>query len=435
METRKKWISRFLIGLVFLAFVSGGTMVAAAPKVELTLMNFWVQGDARYEVLQESLKAFQAKNPDITVSEQTMSVTPYETKAKAVAASGDMPDVFLMRGNWAKEFSSLGVINPCDDFVNADAAYKGALSQAALANHIYNGKIYSIPYSLDMNSLVYYNKALFDKYKLAFPKTWDQLLNVIKVFKSNNIIPIAFGNKGTWLAECSFLGLFLNRAAGTEGTKYILSGKGKFTDAPYLETVKRTVELVDAGAFNSDFATIDDYEQQGIYGQGKAAMFVEGNWACATFKKVATDEIYNNTWISVLPALPGGKGDLKTVDGGSGWGWNISSKLTGAKKEAAIKLVKALSDMDFAKRLIELANMIPAVKDAKFDKSKVPVVFSRLMAATQGFSLSPVPDQVLDPQIESELEKTFAAALVKSMTPEEAAASVQAVMERVLSGN
>ena len=433
MEARSRVVSRVLIFLLFFALVSGGTTLVASPKVDLTLMHFWVQGDARYEVIQAALKAFKAKNPDVTVSEQTISVTPYETKAKAVAASGDMPDVFLMRGNWAKDFSSLGVINPCDDWVNADPAYKNALSPTALANHIYKGKLYSIPYSIDMNSLVYYNKALFAKYNLAFPKTWDQLLNVIKVFRAKNIIPIAFGNKGTWLAECSFLGLFLNRAAGTEGTKNILYGDGKFTDAPYVEAIRRTVELVDAGAFNSDFATIDDYEQQAIYGQGKAAMFVEGNWAAGTFKKVATDEIFNNTEIAPLPPLPGGKGDIKTVDGGSGWGWNISSKLTGAKKEAAIKLVKALSDRDFATNLIELANMLPAVKDVAYDKKKVPVVFSRLLVATQGFSLSPVPDQVLDPQIEAELEKTFAAALTKSMTPEEAAKSVQDVKERVLS--
>lgn len=434
MGIRTRVVPRVLICLLFFALVCGGTTLFAAPKVDLTLMHFWVQGDARYEVIEATLEAFRANNPDVTVSEQTMSHDAYETKAKAVAASGDVPDVFIMRGNWAKDFASLGVINPCDDWVNADPSFKNALAPTALANHIYQGKLYSVPYSIDMNSLVYYNKALFAKYNITFPKTWDQLLNVIKVFNSNGIIPIAFGNKGTWLAECSFLGLFLNRAAGTEGTKKILYGDGKFTDPPYVEAIRRSVELVDAGAFNSDFASLENYEQQAIYGQGKAAMFVEGNWAAGTFRKVTSDEIYNNTEIAPLPPLPGGMGDIKTVDGGSGWGWNISSRLTGAKKEAAIKLVKALSDRAFAKRLIELANMIPAVKDAAYDKNKVPVIFNRIMEATRGWSLSPVPDQVLDPRIEAELEKTFAAALTKSMTPEEAAKSVQDVKERVLSG-
>jgi raffinose/stachyose/melibiose transport system substrate-binding protein len=41
----------------------------------------------------------------------------------------------------------------------------------------------------------YYNKALFEKYNVSFPKTYDDLKRAITVFKQNNIIPIAMGKQ------------------------------------------------------------------------------------------------------------------------------------------------------------------------------------------------------------------------------------------------
>ena len=48
--------------------------------------------------------------------------------------------------------------------------------------------------------VIYYNRDLFDKLGLKEPETYDEFLNICETLKSNNVIPIAFGNRDKWPA-------------------------------------------------------------------------------------------------------------------------------------------------------------------------------------------------------------------------------------------
>ena len=68
-----------------------------------------------------------------------------------------------------------------------------------------DGNMYVFPYAGDEYVLWYYNKALFAENNLEVPTTYDELLNCIKVFNDNGIVPLAiFGQEG-WISAAMFL--------------------------------------------------------------------------------------------------------------------------------------------------------------------------------------------------------------------------------------
>ncbi|NJD02830.1 MAG: extracellular solute-binding protein [Ruminiclostridium sp.] len=402
-------------------------------KAEISLMHFFVEGDGRFKAEQASLKAFNEKYPGVTVKEEANAVAQHETKMKTLLASNELPDVFTMRTNWTEDFVKTNAINPCDDFLNADPEYKSAFIESFLNIHKYNDKIYSIPFNADYNAIVYYNKALFDKYNLTYPKTWDELLNVVKVFNTNNIIPFAVGNSNPVIIPTSFISTFMDRIAGTEYVKNLVWGDAKWTDGYYAKVLDYCLQLADIGGFNKDFNSLNFSEMPTLYGYEKAAMTSIGNWLAGPIIDNSSKELQAVTEVGLLPSLPDGKGDPNTLDGGSGWGWNINAKLTGDAKEAAINLLKAMTDRFWAKNLVETASMNPVLKNIQFDDKAVSPIISKIIKLPDTISgVTPVFDQVLQPEVEQELEKATQAVMAKSITPDEAAKKVQAVKERVL---
>ncbi len=426
-----------MIVMASFAFAAGskeGAQAASGKKVEINFMHFFTVGDARNGVIVKVLQEFAAAHPNIVVKEDAIAHDLYQTKVLTLGSSGQLPDVFFMKGNWAEEFSKAGSIVPVDDILNADPAFKKAFLPAALANHIYDGKIYSLPYTIDLNALVYYNKPLFDKYNLRYPETFDELIKVIKVFRANGVIPIALGNKDQWLVPTGWLSCLTALAGGPDYMNNLALRAEKYTTQPYIEALGALRAMVDANAFNEDFNTIDNYQMYSLYGEGNAAMMSAGSWAASTMVANLKKEIIAATRVGVMPAFSSGKGKLGTVAGGSGWGVNINSKISGEKKDAAIKLMKAMSDQQFGKHLIEIANMPPAVADVKYDQSKVSSIFKQILDIEPKAIVTPVFDQVIHPELIDEQNKTTQAVMAKEITPEEAAKRVQAIKDRLLKG-
>ncbi len=44
----------------------------------------------------------------------------YQTKVQTLGASGQLSDVFFMKGNWAELFSRAGGIDPLEEILDAD---------------------------------------------------------------------------------------------------------------------------------------------------------------------------------------------------------------------------------------------------------------------------------------------------------------------------
>lgn len=404
---------------------------SAEEKVTLSIMNMFpsTATDGNSIAFRKTIEQFLKDNPNITINEEALNSNTYETKIATVAAGNQLPDIFLYKGSMLKEFINNGLVKPVDDVINSDPSWKNGFYEGIFNDFVADGKAYGIPFQKLDTHIIFYNEKMFaDAGINSFPATWSEFKDAINKLKAKGITPIVMGNKDNWVAESCMLSTLGDRFTGVDWFYSIKSkGGAKFTDPEFVKALAAVQELSKMGAFNSDINSIDNAQQKANYYNGKAAMFMEGNWAISSVINEAPKDILDNTGVAILPSVEGGKGDPYADSAGAAWAYNVNTKLTDAQRTAAFKLIKAVTDSKFAATAIE-NSAIPASK-AEIDSSKVAPLFKKYLDLSA--KLKPVP--IYDSQLSAELIQVMNTGLqdllAGSTTPEDLAKKIQKVYE------
>lgn len=115
----------------------------------------------------------------------------YWTMLEAGVSGGEMPDVFWMHSNNAAKYMGSGVLLNMDSYIEADESIDlGNYFEGINELYTYDGSHYAIPKDHDTIAVVY-NKAIFDKYGVAYPTsdwTWEDFAALSRLqgqFSSN----------------------------------------------------------------------------------------------------------------------------------------------------------------------------------------------------------------------------------------------------------
>ncbi len=379
----------------------------------------------------KAMDKFKADNPSIKINEEPLSHDNYETKVRTLAAGNELPDIFIVKGSMTSMFIDNKLINPVDDILNADPDWKNSFLQGAFDDFAVGGKNYGIPFQMLNTHLIYYNKKLLNDAGIStFPTNWKDFLDAINKLKAKGITPISLGNKGNWVAESCILSTLGDRFTGPEWFTSIKEKKGaKFTDPEFINALAALQELAKVGAFNSDLNSIDNMQQKTPYYNGKAAMFMEGNWAISNVINDAPKDIQENTELALLPAVEGGKGDPMENSAGGAWAYNVNSELEGAKLTAAFKILKAVTDADYAKIAVE-SNAFPASNPKDVDKSKLAPLSSKYLELAAKIKAVPIYDAQLSADLIQVMNTGLQQLLINNISPEELAKKIQAEYEK-----
>ncbi|EMS70675.1 extracellular solute-binding protein [Ruminiclostridium cellobioparum] len=405
-----------------------------SEPVKISFMDLWAKDKAENisTSVREALADFQKNNADIIVEEEAIGdQTAYYTKIKTLAASNELPDIFICKGSELAMFAKNQAVAPLDEILDADAAWKEGYVTSAFDDLTSDGKIYAVPYSMLSTHVIYYNKKILaDAGVQAFPETWADFKTMIDKIKAKGIVPIALGNKEQWVAESCILSTLGDRFTGPDWFNGIKDNKGaKFTDPDFIKSLAALQELGKAGAFNKDMNSINNDQQKTLYFNGKAAMFMEGSWAIGAVM-AGPEEIAGNTEVAVLPSVDGGKGDPKSMSGGAGSGFASGVKGFGSKKEAVAKVLKAISGPEYAKSIAEKGEPT-AYKVSDYDKSKVSPLAVKYAEMASKLKFTPIYDSYLNPAVVSKMNAGLQELLISTITPEELAKRIQAEYEKV----
>jgi raffinose/stachyose/melibiose transport system substrate-binding protein len=383
------------------------------------------QGKAFYAALDK----FRADNPNITIKDEGFG-SEYGTKLKTLGAANELPDVFLLEGNVVANFSQNNLIKPINDVFDADPGLKDKYLPGAFSDVSIGDQIYGIPYKLSSTSMIFYNKEIFNEAGITeFPKTWDEFKEAVTKLKEKGYVPIAVGNKDKWLMQSSILSTLGDRFTGTDWTMSIKDRSGaKFTDPDFVNALKEIKALSEMKAFNTDLNSISNSDQRGLYYNKKAAMFFEGAWAISAVTNDAPKDVLDATEIAVIPSVSGGKGDPNAMSGGAAFGYTFNPNLTGAKRDAAIAVVKAVTGEYFAKLDLE-NNDFPAYIITDYDKSKIGVLTQKYLELVAKGNFVPVYDMKFNPDIIEAINNGVQNLTLKA-TPEEIAEKIQKVYDK-----
>jgi raffinose/stachyose/melibiose transport system substrate-binding protein len=386
-----------LTALALVAALCASQAAFADDKVKISLWHSFVGADQRAEFMAKRMAQFVAANPDIIVDEQKIPRDQYQTKLKTLAAAGELPDGFLIWPNaMTKEFASAKLLADINSVVAKETKWSGSLLPRALAEFTFDGKTYSAGLGVSITSMLFYNKALFQKYGVKVPTTYDELKAAVKTFSAKGIIPIAHGDKAKWPIQSEIFSVVANRETGTQWLDDVLAKKGaKFTDKSFVDALSVMKELADLGAFNKDYNSIDDVQMRAYFYRGEAAMMIIGSWVLPDIIANAPAELKQNVEITVFPAIAGGKGDPAVMTGVSSTGIAINAKASPAQKAALAKLIMFLTDDDAQKMYMDY-NIPVSSQSVVPDLSKVDPLYAKMVALMKAHPLVTVYDSALN---------------------------------------
>ncbi|MNO89396.1 hypothetical protein D3C76_808770 [compost metagenome] len=154
-------------------------------------------------------------------------------------------------------------------------------------------------------------------------------------------------------------------------------------------------------------------------------MYLNGNWDINLFAGTAAPTDFQNE-VGVIPFPTLKKGEQPSIAGGYTFGIGLSSELSGAKREAALDLMKAFYTQEVQTRIVYEGLRIPSMRIA-FDPEKTGPVFAQVMNMMEVNRKSFVPyDNVLSPEVKKTFLSVIEQMINGEMSAEQALKQVQA---------
>ncbi|MBY0148867.1 extracellular solute-binding protein [Neobacillus niacini] len=409
-----------LLLLFSLTACSGGKEKASGDGkiTELTVWNDWTENRPEYKVYKDIIAKFNEENKDsIHVKIESIPHDQYETKLRTQAAGKQLPDMFrVWPGARIAPLVEGNALLPLNEILDT---WEGKIPEGIMKDYAVDGKQYAIPANISETSLIYYHKDAVKKAGFEeFPKTYDELKDLIKALNDEKVTPIALGNKAIWPLQSVYISTIGDRFTGSEFLPNTLSGKSSFTDENFVKALSVVEELAKLKAFNEDFNTIDEAQSRTLFNSGEAAMHFAGSWAIGPILE-GVDNI-DNIGVAPFPSFSG-EGDTEKISGAAGGGIALNAELSGKKKEAAFKFLEYFYGDELYQGLAKSNIVVPV--QVEMDDS-IPEIYQTANGFAQG-GLAPVYDATLTPELTDMINNGLQSITIGEKTPKELAEEMQ----------
>lgn len=409
---------------------AGGEAVKPADgeKVTIKFMHLWPQGSSAQQnkLVNEIITQYQTDHPNVMIQQEVLENEQYKNKLKILSASNELPDVGV---TWAAGFMDPYVkgnlFTPLDDLL--DGGLKDKFVPGTTDAYAVGGKTYGLPIELNI-SPIYYNKAIFEKYNLQVPQTYDQFLQVVKTLSENGVAPIALGNKDRWTGSLWYMYL-ADRLGGPETLKKAIDRSGSFEDPALIQAAAEIQKLVDMNAFNKGFNGLSNDEGKSEFMNEKAAMYLMGTWEIPNFttNPDVPQEFKDKVGFFKFPTVEGGKGDINSWVGGPGVGLFVAEN--SKVKDEAKKFVEYFIGK-WGAESVSTAGVIPATK-VDTSSSDLPQMYIDLLNELNNASnLTLFADVQMKPNAAQTHLNMIQALFGKAVTPEDFAKEHEAALQK-----
>jgi ABC-type glycerol-3-phosphate transport system substrate-binding protein len=414
---------------------------ATDKKISLSVMHYYTQEESATDntrkIPRETVLNYQKEHAaTLNLAITEVQHNEYETKMQALAAANDLPDVFLMKGSWVKNFVDNGLIADITDAVDS-CAWKDQYRDGLFFPATIGSRTYGAPMQFSTTAVVYYNKDLWKQIGYdSFPTTWEEVFAAVPKFKALGVDTIAFGNSSKWQYNSSWISAIGSRVAGLQWVNDIIAmnGKANFTDPAFIKILDLTQAIGKSGALNPDYSVIGNQQASSQFLQGKAATTIDGYWNVEYMATAAKQEMLGKIGFAYLPTVTGGKGDAGSIASGCGWFVGVNSKLTGEKLAEAENLALYMSGPALSQGMTDIG----LIGTCKSTASK-GIVFDNLHKDYQSFvgnatSATPIWDANINASVIATMNDQFVELLGGRTSSQAAAKAIQAEYEATGAG-
>lgn len=360
------------------------TNIPDGNKIKLKLWHIWVtDSDSNKRPFEKVLADWNIANPDIQIEVEAAESEAYKIKIRTAIAVNEAPDIFFGWGaGFAKPFVNAGKVLALDDYLDEDTIDK--MVPGSLENFIYDGKTYALP-TFMIAGIFYCNQQLFNQYDVKIPDTFNELLEAVRIFKENNLTPMAVGLKDGW-PGIFYQNILAIRTAGINKTISALNKDVTFYQPDFIESAQKLTELIDAGAFYSGSSQLTQYEAENTFIRGQVPMYYCGSWSAGSMER-PDSIVKGNVVVKNFPIIEGANGDPNGFLGGAIDNFMISSS-TKYKQESVAAMVEICQNLSKESYLAGAG--IPAwkVDVNKSEISPLAAEISDLIKVNDGFVLA-----------------------------------------------
>ena len=322
-----------------LALLLAATAAASGEKVTLRTVSCFAGEDAAAEVYVEILNRFEQETGNTVLDSSSTSDEAWKSAVLNDFAAGNEPDILFFFAAGADSAPLLSRVVPLSEIRRE---YPEILLPENEALREADGKIYAVPVRGYWEGL-YVNTDLFEEVGAPLPEDWDSLLEAIRIFRENGIVPIAVSLSDIphYLAEMAVLA-----CAGKEEQQARPRTTAEVPES-WKEAMRVIRELYEAGAFAENAQATYESASTALFLQKKAAMQADGSWLASSIPAERMDAV------AVLP-MPSrsGKGAADCYIGGVSMGFYLTRRAwESPRREAAVRLLAELTSPDSLQRL------------------------------------------------------------------------------------
>ena len=276
-------------------------LMTSTAMAEVRTLKYFADFDATPLAAMEALIAdFETANPDIDVVLQNFDHEGYKTAIRNFLTT-DSPDLAnWYAGNRMAPFVKAGQFQDVSDVWEANGLSDSLAS--AKASMTIDGKQWGVPYTYYQWG-IYFNKDAYKAAGVEVPTTWADFVSNCEKFKAAGIDCVTTGTSALWPGAGIFD--YINmRTNGYEFHMDLTAGKIAWTDDRVKATFAEWAKI--QPFITANHAAIDWQDAAALMVQGKAANYVMGNFAVATFKEggMTNDNLGFMVFPEITPGIP-----------------------------------------------------------------------------------------------------------------------------------
>jgi len=329
---------------------------APAAKGKITLWHAWKE--AEITALNEVIKAFQAKYPDVAVEVLYVPFDDLRGKYETAAATGSGPTVLIGASDWGPALYDAKLVANVADVLSD--ALKGTISPAALGAVQYKGAVIGLPQTVK-GVVMFRNKTI-----VAQPYA-----------KFEDMISGAASGAGVDTANLE-RGFFFSAAHlnGIGGALMAENGDPAFNNDKGVEWVKLLNDFSKAGP--AEYYTDNDVN---AFKAGKVGVIIDGSWnATALAEAIGKDNLVVDPWPTYGSGHLSGYVQTENI--------YLNADVAGDDKTAGWKFIEFFLSPE-AQAMLLKAGHLPAVSGVKVED---PLLAQMVKAFEQGTAFPVIPE-------------------------------------------
>lgn len=294
-----------LVLLVFTTQCRAPQLFTAPAPAPITLRMASFDPETEFGQAEARLiEQFQTAHPHL----QFAQLSPNELNEDPLTSAAPPDLVAVLPNSYVVEaMNNRQVIDLTEVWQQSGLAEKQPAGLQALS--MQDGKQYYLPLLYGWTA-IYYNKALFARYNLAPPQTWEEFLAVCDTLLANGVTPLALSNEtGTGLMWFEYLNLRINGAAFHHE---LLRGQISYEDERVRDVLETWRMLFANGYFWETRYRYDDRNSLNTVLQGHTgnaqlpqfAMILSDSWLVSELPADAQAELDFFPFPVIDPAVP-----------------------------------------------------------------------------------------------------------------------------------